>query len=156
MSHLLYITPVGKANKHTCSDTSLTLYSLRIELRAWLISKQLAFISRLRPKKFRNHVINHSYWIRLLRRSIRKHQKSLNRLRLRLAKESGLATPSDNVRVIRTTRQDGDTLVPIFLLDTSPSSEYSDRTEPYSSEDGFIANHESSEGRPGVHGEQRA
>jgi hypothetical protein len=133
MSRILYITPTGKANNHTSANTYLTFYALGIELRARLISTQLFLINCTRPKKLQNHIATNSYWIRALRKSIRNHNSSINKLRFLFAEESGLIKRSDTVNVIRTTKQDGDILVPIFLIDTAPRSRYSDRTEPHAS-----------------------
>lgn len=151
MSRLLYITPTGKANNHTRQDILLTLRTLAIEARARLIKKQLSLISRIHPQKLENHIINHSIWIRLLRNSIEHHHRAVNKLRFRLAKESGFLEQTDIADVIRTTRQDGDILVPVFLLSTRSSSEFSERTEPHSSTDhGLSTSDESSEGRASV------
>lgn len=158
MSTLLYISPTGKANNYNVRDTRVTIYLLGIETRARLIRLQLSCISHLRPQKFRKHVIDHSHWMSLLRRAIRKHHRSVNKLRFLFAEESELSRRPESVHVIRTTRQDGDILVPIWILDTNPRSPFSDRTEPYlsSTDHGIDWNNGSGSGRACLDGKQGA
>lgn len=151
MNRLLYISPTGKANDYSLKHKRLTTYSRAIELRAHLINAQLTIITHIHPKKLRNYLVNHrSIWIRLLRRSIRKHRSSVNKLRYLYAEESGLVDHKDTVTVIRSFRQDGDILVPVFILETQALSEYEFRTEPHSSKDGRISNNEQRSGRTSV------
>jgi len=114
----LTVTPLFKENNWTGHDVILYLSLLPIELRARIILTQLSFINHIRPKKFKNHVIQHSVYIRLLRRSIRHHHRDINLFRKQLALNLLSDREKETLNVIRTTRQDGDILVPVFIIDT--------------------------------------